>query len=216
MSKSQLPIKTFVETPQRGVSTKALSQHRTCYLRRLAHILATVLRYRYNTFMQNTSKPVAHIIIGFIGSGKTTFARKLEHETGAIRFTKDEWMVRLFGNTPPKDKFEEYDNKMASLATDMALKCLKAGIDVIIDEGFWVKEHRDEIREKVIGVGAIPKLYYLEVPFEIMKTRTLNRSENPPVDSYYIDEEAFDQYWLRFRPPGKDEEFALINQPIIE
>ena len=109
--------------------------------------------------MQENNKPLAHIIIGFIGSGKTTFARKLEKETGAIRFTKDEWMVRVFGNTPPKDKFEEYDNKMASLATDMALKCLKAGTDVIIDEGFWVKEHRDAIREKVKKVGAIPKLY---------------------------------------------------------
>ena len=79
--------------------------------------------------MQQNKKPLAYIIIGFIGSGKTTFARKLEKETGAIRFTKDEWMVRVFGNTPPKDKFEEYENRMASLATDMALKCLKAGCD---------------------------------------------------------------------------------------
>ena len=144
--------------------------------------------------MQENNKPVAYIIIGFIGSGKTTYARKLEKETGAIRFTKDEWLVRVFGNTPPKDKFAEYDNRMASLATDMALACLKAGINVIIDEGFWVKEHRDAISEKVKNVGAIPKLYYLEVPFEIMKERTLKRTENPPVDSFTIDEESFNQY----------------------
>ena len=156
-------------------------------------------------------KPVAYIIIGFIGSGKTTFARKLEKETGAVRFTKDEWVVRLFGNTPPKDKFEEYDNRMAFLATDMALKCLKAGVSVIIDEGFWVKEHRDAIREKVRKAGAIPKLYYLEVPFEIMKARTLNRSKNPPVDSFNIDEVSFNKYWKQFKPPDKDEEFILIG-----
>ena len=164
--------------------------------------------------MQN-NKPLAHIIIGFIGSGKTTFSRKLEKETGAVRFTKDEWMVRVFGNTPPKDKFEEYDNKMTSLATDMALKCLKAGISVIIDEGFWVKEHRDAISKKVKNVGAIPKLYYLKAPFEIMKARTLKRSKNPPVDSFSIDEESFNQYWKHFRPPGRDEEFTLINQADI-
>ena len=40
--------------------------------------------------MQEDKKPVAHIVIGFIGSGKTTFARKLEKETGAVRFTKDQ------------------------------------------------------------------------------------------------------------------------------
>src|SRR5947209_9057217 len=109
--------------------------------------------------MQGDHKPLAHIVIGFIGSGKTTFARKLEEETGAIRFTKDEWMVRLFGNTPPKETFAEYDNRMALLATDIALKCLRAGISVVIDEGFWAKEQREEIKEKVRRVGAIPKLY---------------------------------------------------------
>jgi len=162
--------------------------------------------------MDKNNKPVAHIIIGFIGSGKTTFARKLEKETSAIRFTKDEWMVRVFSNTPPQDTFEEYDNKMATLATDMALKCLKAGMDVIIDEGFWVKEHRDSISEKVKNAGGIPKLYYLEVPLEVMKARTLKRSKNPPVDSFTINEESFNQYWKRFRPPGEDEVFTVVNQ----
>ena len=162
--------------------------------------------------MQKNRKPVAHIIIGFIGSGKTTFARKLEKETGAVRFTKDEWMVRLFGNAPPKDKFEEYDHNMISLSRDMALVCLKAGTDVIIDEGFWEKEQRDEIREKVKNVGAIPKLYYIEASLEIMKARTLKRTENPPVDSFTIDEESFNHYWKFFQPPDKDEKFTLINQ----
>ena len=121
-------------------------------------------------------------------------------------------MVRLFGNTPPKDTFEEYDNKMASLATDMALKCLQAGIDVIIDEGFWVKEQRDEIRERVTRVGAIPILYYLNVPREVMKARTLRRTAKPPVDAFTIDEESFDHYWKFFQPPDKDEECTLIEE----
>src|SRR5947209_10125511 len=172
--------------------------------------------YGGDTTMQGNGKPLAHIIIGFIGSGKTTFARKLEQETGAIRFTKDEWMVRLFGNTPPKDKFEEYDNRMASLATDMALKCLASGIDVIIDEGFWVKEQREEIRDKVIHAGAVPKFYYIDVPFEVMKARTLKRSQNPPPDAYVIDEESFNHYWKFFHPPGKDEESELIEQARIQ
>jgi predicted kinase len=46
----------------------------------------------------NKKQPIAHIICGFIGSGKTTFARKLEKETGAIRITKDEWIIKIFGN----------------------------------------------------------------------------------------------------------------------
>ena len=98
----------------------------------------------------------------------------------------------------------------------MALKCLQAGIDVIIDAGFWVKAHRDEIKNKVKRAGAVPKLYYIEAPFDVMKARTLKRSENPPVDSYVIDDESFNHYWQFFRPPGEGEEFELITQASIE
>lgn len=120
-------------------------------------------------------------------------------------------MVRLFGNTPPQDTFAVYDNRMADLATEIALKCLTAGTDVILDEGFWSKEHRDEIRHKVIEVGAIPKCYYLDAPFEVMKARTLRRSEAPPVDSYVIDERSFLHYWQFFQAPDADEEFERIE-----
>jgi len=33
----------------------------------------------------NKKQPIAYIICGFIGAGKTTFARKLEKETEAVR-----------------------------------------------------------------------------------------------------------------------------------
>ena len=37
--------------------------------------------------------PTIHMMFGFIGSGKSTFARKLESELRAARFSPDEWMV---------------------------------------------------------------------------------------------------------------------------
>ncbi len=36
----------------------------------------------------------AHLLHGFTGAGKTTFARQLEAETGAVRFCQDEWVHR--------------------------------------------------------------------------------------------------------------------------
>ncbi|MBP9781682.1 ATP-binding protein [Candidatus Woesebacteria bacterium] len=161
--------------------------------------------------MNKTSKPTAHLICGFIGSGKTTFARKLEKETGASRFTKDEWMVKLFGNNPPKDNFHEYDSKMAELATEMALKCLMAGCSVIIDDGFWYRKQRDEMRQKLNDIGAVAIIYYLDNSVDLMKERTLQRSENPPVDSFYITEQEFDDYLKMFQPPSDDEEFITIK-----
>jgi predicted kinase len=161
--------------------------------------------------MDKNKKPIAHIIIGFIGSGKTTFARKLEKETRAVRFTKDEWMVKVFGNSPPKDKFHEYDSKMTELATEMALKCLAAGGSVILDDGFWYRKQRDEIRNELKEIGAVIKFYYMDTPVEIMKERTVKRSANPPKDSFFITEQEFNDYLKMFEPPAGDEEFTVIS-----
>jgi len=99
----------------------------------------------------NNKQPTAYLICGFIGAGKTTFARKLEKEKGAIRITKDEWIIKIFGNKITSDKnFEEYDKKVTELAKHIAFKILKAGKDVILDEGFWVKSQRDDIKKKII------------------------------------------------------------------
>lgn len=162
--------------------------------------------------MNGTTKPTAHLICGFIGSGKTTFARKLEKETGALRFTKDEWVVKLFGNSPPKDKFHEYDAKLTELATEIALRCLATGVSVIIDDGFWYRRQRDEIRQKLKDIGAVAKFYYLDTPVEEMKVRTVKRSENPPVDAFYITEQEFNNYLKMFQTPTDDEEFISIKE----
>ena len=166
--------------------------------------------------MNEATKPIAHLLCGFIGSGKTTFARKLERETGAVRFTKDEWMVKVFGNSPPKDKFEydtfhEYDSKMAKLATEIALRCLISGTSVIIDDGFWYREQRDEMRQTLKDMGAVAKFYFIDTPVDVMKVRTVKRSENPPVDSFYITEQEFNDYLKMFQPPTDDEEFISIK-----
>ena len=40
-------------------------------------------------------RPLLIAFCGLPGSGKTTVARELERETGAIRFSTDEWMAEL-------------------------------------------------------------------------------------------------------------------------
>ena len=166
--------------------------------------------------MQVNKNPTAYLICGFIGAGKTTFARKLEKETGAVRFTKDEWMVAIFGNNPPKDAlendaFHEYDAKMTKLATEVALKCLTAGTSVIIDDGFWYRKQRDEIRQQLQDLGIVAKLYFIDTPVAAMKVRTVKRSENPPADSFYITEQEFNDYLHMFQPPADDEECIIID-----
>src|SRR3990172_3232963 len=160
----------------------------------------------------NKKQPIAYVICGFIGAGKTTFARKLEKETKAIRITKDEWIIKIFGNKITSDKdFERYDKNITELATDIAFEILKSGGDVILDEGFWVKSQRDDIKKKILNIGAKPILYYVECPVEKMRERVIDRSKTPPLDSFEINEEMFDKYLKYWEPPIAEEDILLIT-----
>ncbi|RJR14888.1 ATP-binding protein [Candidatus Microgenomates bacterium] len=160
----------------------------------------------------NKKQPIAYIICGFIGAGKTTFARKLEKKTGAVRITKDEWLVKIFGNKiTSDDNFPEYDKNVTVLAKDIAFNILKAGKDVIIDEGFWEKSYRNDIKKQLSELGVKPILYYVECSVEKMRERTVARSGNPAKDSFEISSEMFDGYLKYWQPPEEDEEYILAE-----
>jgi predicted kinase len=57
--------------------------------------------------------PTTHLIHGYVGAGKTTFARRLEQELPAIRFSHDEWMTRLYGDDPPVDQIPELQHRVS-------------------------------------------------------------------------------------------------------
>jgi predicted kinase len=40
---------------------------------------------------------ILYLLVGLPGSGKTTKAKQLEVEASALRLTRDEWMIPLFG-----------------------------------------------------------------------------------------------------------------------
>ncbi|MDX1507436.1 MAG: AAA family ATPase [Woeseiaceae bacterium] len=161
--------------------------------------------------MSMTSKPTAHLLHGYIGSGKTTFARKLEREHGAVRFSHDEWMVRLHGWNPPAEQFAERMAQVMNLIWDEATRELEAGNDVILDFGFWTRESRDAARRRVSSIGAVAKFYSFFCPKSIMKARTLERSKRPSTDSLWIDEPAFDKLLARFEPMDDDEEYVRVD-----
>ena len=152
-----------------------------------------------------------YLIAGFIGSGKTTFSKKLESETEALRFTKDEWVIKVLGNNPKTDNFAKVDDFLTNLATDVALKCADHGVDVIIDDGFWFKKQRDDVIKRINDIGANVKGYYLRCPRNILEQRTLKRSKQISDNSFEIDKEMFAKYYLSFQEPSPDEGFILID-----
>ncbi len=157
-------------------------------------------------------QPTVYLICGFIGSGKTTFARKLEAETGAVRITKDEWSIRLIGNDPTIDGYAAWDRKIIGLSRDVAFYLAEKGIDVIIDEGFWAREERDDLKRKIDAVGAKAVLYYVNTPIETIRARVAQRNGRLTGDSFEISPELLDQYLTFWQPLDEDEGYILASE----
>ena len=155
---------------------------------------------------------IVYLICGFIGAGKTTFAKKLEKETGAVRITKDEWSIRLIGNDPTIDGYAEWDQKIIGLSRDFAFHLAGKGIDVIMDEGFWGKGEREELKRRIHAIGAKAVMYYVDTPIETIRERVAGRNNNLTKASFKISREMLDNYLMYWQPPGEDEDYILASE----
>ncbi|MFN8592316.1 MAG: ATP-binding protein [Thermomicrobiales bacterium] len=155
-------------------------------------------------------KATVSVLCGFIGAGKTTFAKKLAAQTGAVRITKDEWLIQMVGNDPTIDGYADYDARMCGLSRDIAFQLAAKGIDVIIDEGVWEKELRNHLRQRAEDVGAHAVLYYLDTPIETIRERVARRNLTATNDSFSISAELLNHYIQYWEPPSDDEDYVLV------
>ncbi len=152
----------------------------------------------------------AHLIYGYLGSGKTTFAKKLEHEVAALRFSPDEWMAHLFGTNPPAEHFSEYYQKIDGLIARYWVDALRLGLDVILDFGFWSRESRDKARAVIAENGALHRLYFLDCPESLQRERCRMRNHDLQ-GSLIIDDNTFEIFRTRFEPLGADEVAEVVQ-----
>ena len=157
------------------------------------------------------TKPTVHLIHGFIGAGKTTYAKKLEQDTGAIRFTADEWMTALYGNNPPQDMFAEYEDRAKIKIWEMTEAFVNRGHDVILDFGFWERAARDETKLRIEKMGATPQLHALQISDDIMLERTLKRTEEMPEGALMIDEAGFKKMKAYFESIQEGEDCIWVR-----
>lgn len=151
------------------------------------------------------------MVSGQIGSGKTTYSKHLEDKTGAIRFSPDEWMLKLYPFEISNEEFDYYFFICCGLAWDTAKKLIKKDLDIILDFGFWTKAGRKDYINKVKDMGLEYKLFYIYCSEEIIRERIRKRNEAKPEGCFHISDEAFNYFSPGFEPPSQDENFELID-----
>src|SRR5258708_25920467 len=154
---------------------------------------------------QQAQRPRIYLICGRTGSGKTTYARKLEG-AGAMRFSTDEWMIRLFGHHMPRALFNQRLIVCETMVLELALTLAARGVDTVIDHGFWSRESRDSARAFLAGAQADVVLVYFDAPTSVLKERLRSRNAELPEGAFEITEEMFEQFSTWFEAPGPDED----------
>lgn len=151
------------------------------------------------------TKPTLHLIHGYIASGKTTYTKKLEIKTSAIRFTFDEWMVNFYEENPPAEKFTEYEENIKTMIWMMAEKFLTHNVSVILDYGFWQRADRDDYRNHANNLGVECLIHALTFDDETALSRLKSRTDAMPDGALFIDENAYHSLKEKFEPLNEDE-----------
>jgi len=118
--------------------------------------------------VKNSIKPNVLFMCGPAGSGKTTYAKKLECE-GFLRLSFDEESYKLGITKHPlsKEMHQEIESKLIKILKEN----IANGIDVVLDFSFWSKKMRDKYRDILKEYNIEPKIIVIKTPKDILIER---------------------------------------------
>lgn len=153
--------------------------------------------------------PVVWLLSGLTGSGKTTFAMRLE-TSGVARLSVDEEVFARHGRYGVDYHESEYFDREAPVIADVYRQLsglVAAGRDVVLDRGLWTRADRDVAKKLAVDAGGRWRLVYFRVSREELLRRLRERNERGDANSLLVTESALDDFIGRFEPPdGEGEE----------
>ncbi|MEU5401667.1 ATP-binding protein [Streptomyces sp. NPDC005963] len=155
--------------------------------------------------------PLAVLLVGLTGSGKTTIARFLTGH-GYIRLSVDEEVHRLhgrYGVDYPEHAYFERERPAIEAIRERFIKELQAGGDVVLDHGLWRRSDRDAWREAAREAGSHPVLVYLPAGRDELLRRLAERNQREDANALTVTPEALDDFFARFDVPSEDEEVIV-------
>lgn len=146
-----------------------------------------------------------HLMVGLPCSGKTTRAKELEAETGAVRLTPDDWHRTLHGQDATHPDHDARHSSIEAIQWDLASTLLSKGVDVILDFGFWSRAERIDFKNRATQLGARSEIHYCDVPMEDLFKRLERRNSGNPEEVTLIPVSEMEKYVTQFEPPTGSE-----------
>jgi predicted kinase len=154
------------------------------------------------------SRPSVLLLAGLPGAGKTTSARQLEHDRPAVRFTLDEWMLRLHGLRFDEPEYAERLGPCQEVIWQTAAQVLAAGVDVVLDWNQWSRDRRALWTERARAGGHAVTLFWIDVPVEVAIDRAQGRTAE---FAHRVDGHGVRHLASLFEPPTNDEGIETVR-----
>ena len=150
------------------------------------------------------TSPRAHgpglwVVVGLPGAGKTTRARALAAEHGAVRMNPDEWMADLGVDLFDEPFRARLERRLTALTEDV----LARGGRVVVEYGSWSRAERDALLAAARRAGAYAELHVLEPDVAELWRRLAERNERP--GEARIDRALLDSHLPHWESPVGDE-----------
>jgi predicted kinase len=154
---------------------------------------------------------LVHLICGSTGAGKSTYARKLTEELGAVRFSIDEWMTALYWMDSPQpidaDWAMQRVERCVAQIWATAREVAERGLPCVFDLGFSSHDMRKRFVDRAASDGFTSKLHFLDIAPDERWRRVEIRNQQGGDLTFAVTRDMFDYVESLWQPPS-DQEMA--------
>ncbi|MEM6995316.1 MAG: AAA family ATPase [Myxococcota bacterium] len=151
-----------------------------------------------------------HLVVGPVGSGKSTFVAALCARERAVRLNLDDWMATLFRPDRPVEGmvawYAERAERCVAQIWSLAVQLIEVGVTVVLEIGLIRRRDRLRLYGWVDERALDLTIHILDAPRDVRRARVQHRNETRgPTFTMVVPPEIFELASDMWEPLADDE-----------
>lgn len=152
-----------------------------------------------------------YLLCGKMAAGKSTLARELAKDRGAMLLSEDRMLASLYpGEVHGVETYVKYSRRLRATLRPHIVEVLTRGNSVVLDFAANTVGQREWMRGIITQSGAPHELHYLDVPDAVCVSRLEQRASQQPERRATDTIEMFRSITAHFQAPTPEEGFHVI------